>query len=82
MTYNKVVGFVDRHWWFMLICAVMGIVLGSYLSTFSKHDADRIAFWWRPVVKMQGELVAKTANGEALVHIYGAKLRGEECDYK
>lgn len=76
------INFIRKHFMFVLVCGTLGTVLGSYLSTFSKHDADRIAFWWRPVVKMQGDLVAKTSAGEALIHIYGAKLRGEECVYK
>ena len=76
------IDFIRKHFWFVLVCGAIGSVLGSYLSTFNKDDADRIAFWWRPVVKMQGDLVAKTADGAALIHMYGEKLRGEECVYK
>lgn len=73
---------IRQQLWFVLVCGIIGTALGSYLSTFDARDADRIAFWWRPVVKMQGELVAPPHEGQVLIRMHGQKLRGEECAYK
>jgi hypothetical protein len=68
--------------WFAFVCSIVGGALGSYLSSFNMHDVDRVAFWWRPVVAMQGVKVGGVSGEHILVNISGRKLRGEECVYK
>ena len=64
---------------FYLLFAFIGIGVGSALVDYNAFD--RIRFWIRPVVVMQGELVEKEGD-RVLIHMYGKKFRGVECEYK
>lgn len=64
---------------FYLLFALIGVGVGSALIDYNAFD--RIRFWIRPVVVMQGELVEKEGD-RVLIHMYGKKLRGVECEYK
>jgi hypothetical protein len=71
---------VLRFWrmpWSTLAGACIGIllVLGTPDIVAPVRDAyDAL----RPVLRMQGQLVSRDADG-VLLHIHGTKLRGEEC---
>lgn len=71
---------IRKNFLFLLLAPMLGVLLGSYLSTLDMHD--RIAFWWRPVVSMQGELVASPKDGYAVIRMSGTKNRGVECEYR
>lgn len=65
---------------FHLVFALLGIGFGTLLV--DNNVFDRIRFWIRPVVIMQGELVEEISPGHVTLHIFGKKLRGVECEYK
>lgn len=71
---------VRKNILFLIFAPLIGMVLGSYLSTLNLHD--RLSFWWTPVVRMQGDVVIGPTDSYVVLHIYGEKLRGEECAYK
>ena len=70
---------VRKNFWFLLLAPLIGVILGSYLSTLNLHT--RVSFWWRPVVQMSGEVTAGPTNNYVIVQMHGRKLRGEECKY-
>lgn len=71
---------VRRHFWFLLLAPILGVLLGSYLSTLNIHD--RVSFWWTPVVTMTGELIAPPTDSYVVIRMRGTKHRGAECEYK
>jgi hypothetical protein len=76
----EMINIVRKNLMFLIFAPLIGVLLGSYLSTFNLHD--RVAFWLRPVVQMKGDVVAGPTDSYVILHIYGSKLRGEECVYK
>lgn len=65
---------------FYLLFALIGIWTGTALIDY--NVIDRIRFWIRPVVIMQGELVEEISPGHVTLHIFGKKIRGVECEYR
>ena len=70
---KKLFGLTDRTWW--MAWALLALMS---FATLIPIYYDQIRFWWTPVTKMQGEEISRTGTGVVL-HIYGKKIRGEEC---
>lgn len=58
----------------------LAILLFLAVISFLPAYYDTIRFWITPVVKMHGELIARTNDG-VLIRMYGEKLRGVECRF-
>ena len=71
---------IRKNLMFLFFAPLLGVMLGSYLSTFNAYN--KVAFWLRPVAVMHGDVVAGPTDNYIIVHMYGRKLRGEECVYK
>lgn len=70
---------VWRYHWTALVGLVFGLLMIGPLG----HEAVSVFRAWRaslPVVAMRGELIEVGADS-ATLHIWGEKLRGEECRY-
>lgn len=65
---------------FYLLFALIGIWIGTALVDY--NVIDKVRFWWRPVVQMQGILIGEISPGHITIHMYGKKLRGVECEYR
>ena len=70
--------FIDLF--FYCVSALAGILVGTLLVDY--NVVDKIRFWWRPVVQMQGEIYKGPTDDYIVIHMYGKKLRGVECEYK
>lgn len=70
---KQLFGLADKTWWMAWALLVL-LTFATLLPTYY----DPIRFWWTPVAKMQGEIVSRTGTGVVL-HIYGKKVRREEC---
>lgn len=71
---------IRKNLMFLFFAPLLGVMLGSYLSTFNAYN--KVAFWLRPVAVMHGDVVAGPTDNYIIVHIYGRKVRGGECVYK
>ena len=64
-----------RRWWpWVLALPLIAIAYGADMT-------HKISLFFVPVVRMQGELVSRTPDA-AIIHMWGQRLRGTECEYR